>query len=394
MRKFGTLIVLVMMFLLPQQIVAQSTEDKINIIGTGIGVIDKVIQNRREREKREKEIDRIVREEHKQAEEAAKERRMAAREAEKAHNNERIRKLNAEDDTNKQAFLDGRVSYSSYNNWTRNLEFLDGFCNKVTFFSEEGEPLVFRVGFDADYCLCLEVSSENGIIENEQRINLNNTRMEFYGSWKGDDYRFMTDDGSFTIPANTNVYKQRLSRIFPKYSSRLRSFEMVNANDLKRGDLNKVSIMFRGVDISTKVRKVFSKALFNNCYFDDKDHSVLSDYQETPVISTPIPVMDIPGRWGVFYTENYNEIKLWINNGHLYYYNNDNKERSMVCNKVVGWVKYYSDDVWVKYEDAFSIVLYPQITTMVDYNEIFPNSSIKGDIETIEIRFDDGVYIK
>lgn len=257
MKKIWLLFGLVFVLAIPHYSVAQSTEDQIRTIGTGIGVLGKMIDNginkRREREKREKEIDRIVREEHKQAEEAARERRMAAREAENAHNNERIRKLNAEDDTNKQAFLDGRVSYSSFNNWTRNLEFLDGFCNKVTFFSEEGEPLVFRVGFDADYCLCLEVSSENGIIENEQRINLNNTRMEFYGSWKGDDYRFMTDDGSFTIPANTNVYKQRLSRIFPKYSSRLRSFEMVNADDLKRGDLNKVNIMFRGVGISTKV---------------------------------------------------------------------------------------------------------------------------------------------
>lgn len=402
MKKLWLVLSLVLVLVVPRQSRAQDVNSDAYKLGTAIGkeikkTHDENVAKRKaekvEQERKQQEYWKNYPKMKREEEQAEKERIKS----EKNRNAERITKLNEEDDINKQRVTDGFVSYKVHNSQERQLLFLDGPCNKVTFFSEVGEPLVFSIGFDDDWFFCLDVYEEMGPIMNEQRITFD-TKMEFYGSWK-DNYRFMYDVGSITIPANTTVYKKRLSQIFPKYSSRLRSYEMVNANDLKSWNLDKMTISISNIRIATKVSKDFFKASFRNYNFAEKrgQYDDLSDYQNSPIITMPFPEHNHSGIWSYFETNDGNTIKIWFNKGGLCYYSDCNEERLLVCDKVSRWVLHYGEgnrQYDRQYEGSFSIVLYPQKTTMIDFNEIYPNIDINtNNIESMGLKFEEDVYV-
>ena len=129
------------------------------------------------------------------------------------------------------------------------------------------------------------------------------------------------------------------------------------------------------------------KVLFENSNIVGSGPTIRSEYQDTPIIKSSMTSLL------VLYTKNDKEIMIWMpNNWTISYKSYDDKERTLVCNKVVGWIKYYGEDVWYKYEDAFSKILYPSYYYLVDYSEFFPNNyelMKRDDIETMTIQFED-----
>lgn len=93
MKKIWLLFGLVFVLAIPQYSVAQSTEDQIRTIGTGIGVLGKMIDNginkRRERERREEEMRKEDERLRKEQQEWLEQREAAAREERRKAEEER-----------------------------------------------------------------------------------------------------------------------------------------------------------------------------------------------------------------------------------------------------------------------------------------------------------------
>lgn len=129
------------------------------------------------------------------------------------------------------------------------------------------------------------------------------------------------------------------------------------------------------------------KVLFENDDIVGSGPTIRSNYQDTPIIKSSMTSLL------VLYTKDDKKIMLWMPNSCIISYTSyDDNERTLVCNKVVGWIKYYGEDVWHKYEDAFSKILYPSYNHLVHYSEFFPNnyeSMNLDDIESMTIQFED-----
>lgn len=246
MKKTWQLFVLVFVLALPRLSVAQNpeTEAGIRIIGAGVGLIDREIQKR----KAEKEAER------KQREESLKQYMKAQEELKVIEASKALRMadmLMEEDNDYKEKVSEGIIPYGQYYGdrylcYWRNIN----RTNTVTYYSSSGEAIILELGFDQLGYLCLRVRGENNnVIANGQTIKLS-VRMEFYGGWPGDDYRFMYDNCSIVIPSNTYIYEEWFSRVFPKYFDRLRSYEMTNDHDLKRNQLDRVSVKIQSANIT------------------------------------------------------------------------------------------------------------------------------------------------
>lgn len=248
MKKTWQLFVLVFVLVVPRLSIAQNpeTEAGIRIIGEGFRLIDGEIQKRRA----EKEAERKRKEESlKQYMKALEQQKVI--EASKAR--EMADMLMEEDNDYKQMVSEGLIPYGSnygerYLCYWRNIN----RANTVTYYSEAGEAIVFELGFDNLGFLCLRIHGENNsFIANGQTIKLS-ARMEFYGDWVGDDYRFMYDNCTIVISSNTFVYEEWFSKVFPNYSGRLRSYEMTNDHDLKRNMIDRVSVKIQSVSITSR----------------------------------------------------------------------------------------------------------------------------------------------
>ncbi len=260
---------LTLVFVAPQHSVAQTVDEQIRVIGAGIGVIHKAVENerneRKERERREEEARRKYEREQKQAMEASKRAaEAAAREKLEREERERINRENEarerenraraewfeahranadrvlyRENSLRDAVIAGNVAYDDYNRLDHTVNKLTG---SVCFFTDRKEQVIVSLNeMDYNNDQLLRISyrynsnygSVPGVYMYFPEVNVwikytNNQNMECVYSG------FVT----FYITPGTD-YLEKLSTAFPIQKS------------VNLGNIDGISIQFAGGQILT-----------------------------------------------------------------------------------------------------------------------------------------------